>query len=418
MIGLPLKNIKLTKEKPIVAVPVIAKDKDTIIDEICTLGKDKVQLIEWRLDYFMSCEDFASIQDILNICKKHLSKTLLLLTMRTKTEGGEYDIKGDALNNYYVNLSKLSGFELIDIQYNDSSKEVVRHCFDNKKYTILSYHNFEKTPSDEEMDALLNEMISFHSDILKFAFFPKNENDVQRTIEFSKRVRQNWHGRQILISMGELGKNLRLNPFLTGSCVTFGCKKGFESAPGQVEYHDLIENIASCQIKRNIIFLIGYMGTGKTTVGKELRKKLRFKLVDLDQLIEKNEGITIKEMMESFGEKYFRDIETKTLMSLKGAKKLVVSCGGGVILREENRQFMKENGVVVLLEASPEQIFERIKHDNTRPLLAGNMTVEYIAQMKSQRDPLYNDAAEIVVDTANLSRFDICDQICNAYGES
>lgn len=418
MIGIPLKNIKLTKEKPIVAVPVIATNKSQIIDEICKLGYAKVKLIEWRLDYFEFCTDFNEIQEVLKACKKSLSKTLLLLTMRTKSEGGEFDIAGKELNDYYVGLSKLPGFELIDIQFNDSSAEVVKECSVNKKGTILSYHNFDRTPDDEELSELLKKMIPYHADILKFAFMPLSEKDVDRTIKFSIKVRNNWHGRQILISMGEYGKKLRLNPFLTGSCVTFGCKSGQESAPGQVEFGNLTANIENLIHKRRIIFLIGYMGTGKTTIGKELKKRLRFKLVDLDQLIEKNEGVTIKEMMAKHSETYFRDVETKTLMSLEGENKLIVSCGGGVILREENRKFMKENGVVVLLEASPEQIFNRIKHDTSRPLLAGNMTVEYISEMKSKRDPLYKDAAEITIETADFCKFDICEQICNAYGES
>lgn len=418
MIGIQLKNIKLTKEKPIVAVPVIAKEKNQIIEDICTLGNDGVLLIEWRVDYFEFCTSLDEIQDVLNVCKKSLSKTLLLLTMRTKSEGGEFEITGEALEKYYIELSELSGYELIDIQYNDASKDVVKKCSINKKGTILSYHNFDITPSDNELSELLNNMILYHADILKFAFMPNCSEDVDRTVQFSKLVREKWHGRQILISMGELGKTLRLNPFLTGSCVTFGCRKGQESAPGQVVYNELTANIKNLKVKRNIIFLIGYMGTGKTTIGKELRKRLHFKLVDLDQLIEKKEGVTIKEMMAEHGEAYFRDIETKNLLSLKGEKKLVVSCGGGVILREENRLFMRENGTVVLLEATPEQIYERIKHDTSRPLLAGNMSAEYIADMKAKRDPLYKEAAEIEIQTAEGSKFDICEQICNAYGES
>lgn len=417
MIGLSPKNIKLTKEKPIVAVPVIEKTKESIIEKIKALASDDVKLIEWRLDYYEKCLDLEAVQSILRELRKPLAKTLLLLTMRTKSEGGEFDISGEALNDYYINLSKLNGFDLIDIQYHDSTQEIVKACSLNKKNTILSYHNFDKTVEDDELSDLLDEMIKFHPDILKFAFMPNTDDDIDRTIKFSKKVRQNWHGRQILISMGEMGKKLRLNPFLTGSCVTFGCEVGKNSAPGQVDYKELSCNIENLLVKRKIIFLVGYMGTGKTTIGKELKNRLHYKLVDLDVLIEKNEGITIKEMMAKEGEKYFRDVETNTLKSLAGKNKLIVSCGGGAVLREENRRFMKENGVVILLEATPEQIYDRIKHDTSRPLLAGNMNVEYIAKMKGERDPLYKEAAEITVMTENLSKFDICEKICNAYGE-
>ena len=136
------------------------------------------------------------------------------------------------------------------------------------------------------------------------------------------------------------------------------------------------------------IYLIGFMGTGKTTVSKELHKLLGYHELDMDGEIEEREHMKIKDMFDAYGEEYFRTKETNLVMELEQKSGYIVSCGGGVVLRSENVASMKKGGVVILLTAEPKTIYERVHMSTNRPLLNGNMNVEYIAMLMEKRLPL------------------------------
>ena len=119
------------------------------------------------------------------------------------------------------------------------------------------------------------------------------------------------------------------------------------------------------------IMLIGFMGAGKSAVSSYLGTQYKMNIVEMDQMIEKREGMSISDLFARYGEAYFRGRETALLEELGKRRNTVVSCGGGVVLREENIALMKKSGKVVLLTASPETIYERVKNNDQRPLLAG-----------------------------------------------
>ncbi|SFB32623.1 shikimate kinase [Acetitomaculum ruminis DSM 5522] len=159
------------------------------------------------------------------------------------------------------------------------------------------------------------------------------------------------------------------------------------------------------------IFLIGFMGSGKSTIAKKIYKKYGYKLVEMDELIEKNENMTINEMFEKYGEEHFRNIESNTLIEMSKENNLVVSCGGGVVLRKENAEYMKKNGVVVWLNASAKSIYDRIKNTDNRPLLKGNMNEEYIKELMDKRYEKYKACADIVIDTDRKKLMEIADEV-------
>lgn len=150
----------------------------------------------------------------------------------------------------------------------------------------------------------------------------------------------------------------------------------------------------------NNIYLIGYMGTGKTTLGHSLSKRLGTRLIDMDARIEEEQSKTISEIFAKQGEEAFRNLETDLLRRLSKQTDLIVSCGGGVPLREENATLMKTTGTVIWLDATPQTIYDRIRKDTTRPLLKDHMTPDYITTMMTQRRPSYQRAAthRIIVD--------------------
>lgn len=156
------------------------------------------------------------------------------------------------------------------------------------------------------------------------------------------------------------------------------------------------------------IFLIGFMGAGKSTVAAELERRLGMERAEMDEMIVERFGMPIPEIFEKYGEAYFRDAESETVISLQQRKNTVVSCGGGVVMRDENVGHMKRGGRIVLLTATPETIFARVRHSNDRPILNGNMNVEFIRDLMEKRRARYEAAADVVVATDGKSVQQIC----------
>ena len=165
-----------------------------------------------------------------------------------------------------------------------------------------------------------------------------------------------------------------------------------------------------------ILFLIGARGSGKTTVGRALAEKLGWKAVDLDEEIVRRERKSISEIVASAGWDKFRDLESEALRAVVGEDShRVVSTGGGAILREENRAFMRENGVVVWLKASPRVLSDRLSAnpmDEQRPALTDLALEEEIRDILRAREPLYAECAERVAD-AELEAEQICENIAS-----
>lgn len=165
--------------------------------------------------------------------------------------------------------------------------------------------------------------------------------------------------------------------------------------------------------RKNII-LIGFMGTGKSSVTRMFHERYFMQIVEMDDLIVAREGMSIPDIFEAKGEAYFREAETKLLRELQQKENLIISCGGGTALREENVKLMKENGYIVLLTASPETIYSRIGHDTNRPVLNNRRSVEGIRELMQQRLPKYEAAADITIHTDNKSIEQITSEIIHA----
>lgn len=165
------------------------------------------------------------------------------------------------------------------------------------------------------------------------------------------------------------------------------------------------------------IFLIGFMGVGKSTISKVLENTFAMDVIEMDEIIAEQNGMSISEIFELHGEAYFRNEETNLLRECVNKKNVIVSCGGGVAMRQENIDEMRKSGKIVLLTASPETILNRVKDNHDRPLLENNKTVEHIAEMMEQRKPAYEAAADIVISTNNKNAFEICEEIIHKVTE-
>jgi len=159
------------------------------------------------------------------------------------------------------------------------------------------------------------------------------------------------------------------------------------------------------------IILIGFMGSGKTVVGHELAQKLGFEYLDTDELIEKQSSTSISQIFSEKGEEHFRELETQVLQDLKSKDKLVISTGGGMVLKPENVKILKGIGSLVLLWANPEKIYSRVKDEPHRPLLKVEDPKAKIEEILKFREPIYKKVADLVVDTSNLSVEQVVEEI-------
>ena len=156
------------------------------------------------------------------------------------------------------------------------------------------------------------------------------------------------------------------------------------------------------------LFFIGFMGAGKTSVSAALGRMLTLPVIEMDEQIALNEGMTIPEIFAQKGESHFRQCETALLENLAAESTCLVSCGGGVPMRQENVAAMRRCGTVVLLTARPEVILERVKDSDERPLLQGKKNVADIAALMAQRRGAYEAAADVTVDTSDLTIEEVC----------
>ena len=160
------------------------------------------------------------------------------------------------------------------------------------------------------------------------------------------------------------------------------------------------------------------MGCGKSTIGKKMSEILNIKLVDTDAWIEERQGMTVSEIFATKGELFFRDLETGALQEfLEEKETMVISVGGGLPVREENRRLLQQLGHVIYLKAEPETIYNRVKGDTTRPLLQTENPMEKIREMLGQREEKYQVAADKIVTVDDKDLSEILDEILEAVKE-
>jgi len=148
------------------------------------------------------------------------------------------------------------------------------------------------------------------------------------------------------------------------------------------------------------IYLTGFMGAGKTTIGEQLGIELSLPVIDTDKEIEKKQGLTIKQIFEQYGEAYFRELETEILKTLP-SENVIITTGGGIVIKRENRELMKNNGQIILLHAEIDVVYDRIHADPNRPI-ASKKSKQQLASLYLSRKSFYEDCS-IKIETGNKS---------------
>ena len=161
------------------------------------------------------------------------------------------------------------------------------------------------------------------------------------------------------------------------------------------------------------VFLVGPMGTGKSTTGRNLSEKLDFDFYDTDKLIEKVEGRKIKDIFEQDGEEYFRQKESEALSATQTLKNVVIATGGGIVEKEENRLFLENEDKVIFLDSTPERQYERTKDSRKRPLINNGDRLEILKKLYQRRFNFYEAVSKIKISMDNLNTEEILKKIIN-----
>ena len=221
-------NKKLIKGSALVCVPVSGENKKELTLFLDNFNKEDADLVEWRIDSLK--EDLVELYPFI---KNKVAPLPLIITYRTKTEGGF----GDCDNEAYVNIVKKAidiGADAVDVEISrEHSFEIVKYAKEKGVKTIVSYHNFKYTDSDEEIYAKLHKMKESKADVYKMAFMPKTFSDTLRVLEISEKVNRDDFP-SLFISMGDLGKISRIAANQSGAPFTFASAFK-ESAPGQMD---------------------------------------------------------------------------------------------------------------------------------------------------------------------------------------
>ena len=395
-----------------ICIPIIGQDEKEVLDQTEKILQMQPDLIEWRADYIEKL-DTDVIENITAKLKNIIGNVKLVFTFRTADEGGKQSISDEKYSEICCKAAENCDYVDVEIMgHMKIAKNLIAEIKKNGAKVIGSNHHFDNTPSNGEIIDIMKKMEEQGADICKIAVMPEAKEDVERFMDVSSQLKDILNVPIITMSMGELGAVSRICTNITASSVSFAA--GVDaSAPGQVKadiLRKLLKVNEGCSLKGNIS-LIGFMGTGKTTVSKALSKITSFKEIDVDAYIVENEGKAISDIFKDSGETYFRTLETNALQTISSKQGQIISCGGGVPMRERNVVEMKKNGRVVLLTAKPETILSRVKDNHDRPLLEGNKNVDFIAGLMEKRREKYQAAADIVIETDGKDKLEICEEL-------
>ena len=393
---------KIIKNTYAMCIPLISANTDELFDDYQKAIAYHPDFIEWRRDAISeSIDDIAILQTLRRISPN----TGLIYTYRCAYEGGITPSEDQTRLKILKTVFSSGLCDYIDTESSNSKaylSEILRAKNNSQTGLILSYHHFQKTPDSQELKALLKKINNQSPDVIKIALTAVHIDDIRRAASVILPFNNITNKPIVFVMMQKEGSVVRAVPEIFGGSISFAAP-GKASAPGQLSPSQInaIRHMlylkkgtgqlsAFTDIQKNIA-LVGYMGAGKTSVAHQLSQMTGMSFVDTDKRIESLAGKTIPEIFEQDGEAAFRLLEHIVLRDILKAEGQIIATGGGIVLREDNRELLRSKAFTVHLTASPEVIAKRVAGDTNRPLLANAENLLTIIQtMLAERGPFYS----------------------------
>ena len=412
-----IRNLEIGQGRPKICALVIGDTEEEILELAEKSNNVGCDMIEFRADHYRDVTNIDAVRDLLARIRQ-VARKPMIFTFRRFEEGGKIQIP----LKYYTELLRMVAdgcfAEIVDVEMSvvESDGGLIPMLKDLGVHIILSLHNFNSTPIESEILKNFLQMEKMGADIIKVAYMPNSKKDVLSLINAAEEMTSNYSSCPVVaISMGHLGMITRILGEFIESAISFASITR-ASAPGQVNIENLetVLNVIHDNYKR--VFLIGFMGTGKTAVANYLANKYGLSKIDLIGYIEQKEHASIADIVNSSSEEIFRAKEAKYLRKVINKDYRVVSLSGGILQTEGNIDLIKEKGIVILLTASPETIKNRLRNDKTRPLIGDNIDLDYIRDLMSQREETYRNVADMIISTDDKTIDDICKEIVESLG--
>jgi 3-dehydroquinate dehydratase-1 len=237
-----VRGVKIGEGIPKICVPIVGKTKEEILSAARSFADIKVDVVEWRVDWFEGVFDFAKVEDVLKELRPALGETPLLFTFRTSREGGERSIEAEAYATLNKNAAVTGLVDLVDVEVftgDEIVKDIIKAAHAEGVKVVASNHDFDKTPEKDDLVGRLKKMQELGADIPKIAVMPQSKKDVLTLLAATEEMATNYADRPIItMSMAGTGLISRLCGEVFGSALTFGAV-GKASAPGQMNAEDL-----------------------------------------------------------------------------------------------------------------------------------------------------------------------------------
>ena len=399
---LTIKNLTLGTGIPAVFVPLqgeTAEEARVLAEEAARTPADAVEL---RLDSLKDLGSPAAVTACLRAVRSAIGPMPLLATLRTSREGGLADVNQEVYESLVTAAISSGEADLVDIEIMRLTPVLKRAAEEAGVPVVTSWHDFEGLSDIAAIREKLLAMRESGASVAKAAVMAGDEARVDEIMALTAQMRRELGIPLVVIAMGASGEISRIAGEKYGSCLTFA-SAGRASAPGQIpvaEMRKLLRGVHRIRQSEALLYLTGFMGTGKSSVGRELGRMTGQIVCEMDALIEERAGCPIREIFEREGEEGFRKRETECLKALTKEKGAIVSCGGGLIIKEENRRILKRTGLVVRLTAEPETLCERLKGEAAiRPVLQGSSAPERLRALMAEREDLYRLSADITIAT-------------------
>lgn len=386
---------------PKIFVPVMAKTREEVLAAVKKAAASAADALEFRADACDCLTDAEALVSLISEIRGIIGVMPLLLTIRTRREGGLADLTDEAYRQLLLALIERGGFELLDAEEARCGDAVPAAAKEKGIAVVMSYHDFQATPSAEIITERLCRMEARGAAIAKIAVMPLAQADVAAILESAAESRRRLNIPHLIIGMGGIGLVTRLAGEALGFCLTFA-SCGEASAPGQIDSRLMRRYLAGIHHIRQtdrLIYLTGFMGSGKSTIARQLGLLTGQIVYELDDMIEEEAGAAIREIFAAEGEEGFRRREHGMLKRLSREKGGIVSTGGGVPMRAENVRLMTYSGRTVYLRAQPGTIREHLKDQiAVRPMLQGDDSGRRITELMALRRAAYEGAADHIID--------------------